>query len=67
MLEKRISDLEIKFSHQDYLLEELNKIVSNQQLTIEKLQLEILELKISGTNSSDGSSRNLADDVPPHY
>jgi SlyX protein len=66
MTDKRIEDLEIKFSHQDFLLDQLNKIVANQQLAIEKLQQEIVELKLS--QSDDVSKgRTLEDDVPPHY
>lgn len=66
MIEDRIKDLEVKFSHQDYLLDQLNKIVATQQLTIEKLQQEILEIKLSQTENS-AQDRTLADDVPPHY
>ena len=66
MLKERIKNLEVKFSHQDFLLDQLNKMVSNQQLAIEKLQNEILELKL--TQSESGSTpRSLEDDVPPHY
>ena len=67
MLEKKIRDLEIKFSHQDHLLDELNKIVTSQQLAIEKLQLDILNLKIVEANGPTDTARNLAEDVPPHY
>ena len=45
-MEKSIAELEIKFSHQDYLLDQLNKIVANQQLAIEKLQQDIRDLKL---------------------
>lgn len=66
MLEERIKNLEVKFSHQDFLVDQLNKIVTNQQLAIEKLQKEILELRLS---QSEGTTqpRSLEDDVPPHY
>lgn len=66
MIEDRLTDLEIKFSHQDHLVEELNKIVSNQQQLIDKLIKEIQDLKISIEGSAQ-SSRTLEDDVPPHY
>jgi len=66
MLEEKIKDLEVKFSHQDFLLDQLNKIVANQQLAIEKLQKELLELKLSQSENS-AQARTLADDVPPHY
>jgi SlyX protein len=66
MLEKSIAELEIKFSHQDYLLDQLNKIVANQQLAIEKLQQDIRDLKLSQSEGASGQ-RTLEDDVPPHY
>lgn len=68
MQEDRIINLEIKFSHQDQLLDDLNKVVTAQQLTIERLEREILDLKrsINGGSSVTGP-RSLADDKPPHY
>lgn len=66
MIEDRLNALEIKFSHQDYLVEELNKIVSEQQQLIDKLVKEIQNLKVSIEGSAQ-SSRTLEDDVPPHY
>lgn len=68
MLEKRVIDLEIRFSHQDQFIEELNKIVVAQQLTIERLEKEILDLKRTA-NSEQGvqPTRSLQDDKPPHY
>lgn len=66
MIEDRLNDLEIKFSHQDHLVEELNKIVSNQQQLIDKLIKEIQDLKVS-VEGNPQSNRTLEDDVPPHY
>jgi SlyX protein len=67
MLEERIINLEIKFSMQDEYMDQLNKIITAQQVLIEKLQKEILELKISQSESPGQNNRSLADDVPPHY
>jgi len=67
MLEERIKDLEIKFSHQDDLIDQLNKIVAAQGPMIEKLQNDILELRLSQGDNSTQANRTLADDVPPHY
>lgn len=67
MLEERIKDLEIKFSHQDDLIDQLNKIVAAQRPMIEKLQNDILELRLSQGDNSTQANRTLADDVPPHY
>lgn len=67
MLEGRVTDLEIKFSHQDELVNQLNKIITLQQLSIEKLQKDVMELKLSQNENASGAGRTLADDVPPHY
>lgn len=68
MNDERIINLEIKFAHQDDFLSQLNKIVSTQQMTIERLEKDVLELKrnLNVTNSVDGN-RSLSDDKPPHY
>ncbi len=66
MFKKSITELEIKFSHQDFLLDQLNKIVADQQLAIEKLQQEVKEIKLSQSDSAS-SQRSLEDDIPPHY
>lgn len=68
MDEKRIIDLEIRFSHQDEFLHQLNKIVVDQQKIIERLEKDILDLK-KNLNSESGvaSTRTLQDDKPPHY
>lgn len=68
MNEERITNLEIRFSHQDVFIHELNQIVVAQQKTIERLEKEILDLKRSiNQESGVSSTRTLKDDVPPHY
>lgn len=64
----RIINLEIKFAHQDDFLEQLNQVVTRQQVMLERLEKEILDLK-RNVNSGNGveGSRSLADDKPPHY
>jgi SlyX protein len=66
--EERITELEIRYSHQEVFLQELNQIVIDQQKTIERLEKEILDLK-RHANSDGGVSptRTLRDDIPPHY
>jgi SlyX protein len=66
--DQRIIELEIKFSHQDEFIRQLNEIVIEQQKSIEQLQQAILDLKRSINNEgSPGPGRTLADDKPPHY
>ena len=67
MSEARITALEEKFAHQDYLLEQLNQIVTEQQFLIEKFKKDIEELKVTQTNSQNAGTRSLRDDIPPHY
>lgn len=68
MTDERITNLEIRFSHQDFYLDQLNKIVTEQQNIIERLEKEILDLKRSINDSSgiDGG-RNSLNERPPHY
>lgn len=66
--EERITNLEIRYSHQDVFLQELNSIVINQQKTIERLEKEILDLKRSMNSGGEvNPTRSLRDDIPPHY
>jgi SlyX protein len=66
-LEAGLIALEEKFSHQDYLLDQLNNIVAKQQLIIDELRKDVLELKLSQTANTNSSTRTLKDDIPPHY
>lgn len=68
MIEPRIIALEEKFAHQDYLVEQLNKIVTDQQLIIDQLKKDVMELKLSQNSAANqAGTRTLKDDVPPHY
>lgn len=67
MIEKRVTALEEKYSYQDHLVDQLNRIVSGQQQIIDKLQKDVLELKLSLNSGSNQGTRTLKDDVPPHY
>ncbi len=68
MIEERMIDLEIRYSHQEEFLQQLNAIVVGQQRTIERLEKEILDLKRSvNTEGGVSGTRSLKDDVPPHY
>lgn len=62
-LETRIVQLEERFSHQDYLITELNKIVADQQSSIDFFRSELRALSELG----ESNSNSLKDDVPPHY
>jgi len=66
--DKRITQLEVLFSEQEYTIETLNSIVTRQTLNIESLnaQLDLLkyqvkELKLQMPETS------IVDEKPPHY
>jgi SlyX protein len=67
MLEERLTNLEIRFSHQDYYLDQLNQIVTSQQQTIERLEKEILDLKRTANSNGVDGSRSPLNERPPHY
>ncbi|MEC9282835.1 MAG: SlyX family protein [Bdellovibrionota bacterium] len=68
-LEKRLTDLEMKFSFQDHLIEELNEVIVQQQKEIHRLKnlwLQFEEVKLKG--GMDQGIKNLSEEVPPpHY
>ena len=64
---QRLTDLEIKASFSEDLLDQLNQIVVRQQQQIDLLMREIADLRQSSTDGGIGTSRNLRDELPPHY
>ena len=66
MSKERITNLEIKLSFAEDLIEKLNHRVYEQQQQLEFLYRELKSLKEqSSSNNSPGS--NLRDEIPPHY
>lgn len=63
----RITDLEIKISYAEDLIDELNRTVYRQQQQIDLLLLEIKALRDLVRNAEPGEARNLRDEIPPHY
>lgn len=66
-MEARITDLEIKLSFSEDLLEELNRTVFRQQQQIEALQQEMRALREQMQSSMPNEPRSLRDEIPPHY
>jgi SlyX protein len=65
--EERGTELEVKLSFAEDLLEELNRTVFRQQQQLEQLQLEIRALRQQIQMQAPNEPRNAADEVPPHY
>ena len=71
--EERITNLEVKLSFAEDLIENLNQTIYKQQQQIEYLYREMKSLKeqmsASGSEGLCGGSdaRDLRDEIPPHY
>ncbi len=65
MTENRITNLEIKLSFTEDLIEKLNETVYKQQQQIEFLYRELKAVKEQAGGNGGGSS--LKDEIPPHY
>ncbi|MBI5938550.1 MAG: SlyX family protein [Betaproteobacteria bacterium] len=67
-MDARITELEIKLSYTEDLVEELNRTVYRQQEQIESLQRQILSLQQQVQDlSPPGQGGDLRDEIPPHY
>lgn len=65
---RRLTDLEIKTSFQEDLLEQLNQVIYQQQLKIDQLAEELTRLRLQmQDNASTPTFRSLRDELPPHY
>lgn len=64
----RITQLEIKLSYAEDLLDTLNALVIKQQDQIEWLLREVGQLRRQREDDAPGNGfRSLRDELPPHY
>lgn len=68
MNDDRIIELEIKAAYQEDLLQDLNKIVGQQQQQIDRLEAtcKMLDERIRSLSVEGGGGENV-EEVPPHY
>lgn len=64
-LEKRLTDLEIKFSFQEDFINQLNQIIIKQENKIDEIIEYLKDLK--ETSAKDGNNSSLKNEKPPHY
>jgi SlyX protein len=66
--DERIVELEIRLAHQDDLLQTLNRLVTEQQRTIERMQadMENLRLHLAEVMAAPGGDPG-PEPPPPHY
>lgn len=67
MTEQRLIDLETKIAHQEYLIEELNQALYQQQKTIDKLEATITTLVKRYQELLAGGDDIRPNEKPPHY
>ncbi len=66
-LEDRLTDLEIKASFTEDLVEQLNQIIVRQQQELDSLARQIGQLREHLPEPGTGIARGARDDLPPHY
>lgn len=67
-MEERINELELRYMHQEKTIQELNQVVSRQELVIELLRREIELIKeqflLMAPSAAGGAGQ---ENPPPHY
>ena len=66
-IEQRLTDLEIKASFAEDLVDQLNAVVVRQQDQIDRLLRELKHLREQLPAEDISIGRSLRDELPPHY
>ncbi|MBV8665024.1 MAG: SlyX family protein [Burkholderiaceae bacterium] len=67
MDEDRLVEIEIKLSRSDDMLDELNKVIYEQQKKIERLETLYVEMLRRMPDRSEESGNAVQHEKPPHY
>ncbi|WP_348756319.1 SlyX family protein [uncultured Aquincola sp.] len=65
--DRRLTELEIKASYAEDLLDRLNEVVVRQQARIDLLLREVAQLRREQPDGDVRVVRSLRDELPPHY
>ena len=65
--DQRLTELEIKATYTEDLVEQLEQVIVRQQRQIDLLLREVAELQQPDTDGGLGAARSLRDDLPPHF
>lgn len=66
-IDKRLTELEIKASLAEDLVDRLNEIIIGQQARIDLLARELARLAQQRGVGQEPEFRSLRDELPPHY
>jgi len=65
--EQRLTDLEIKASFTEDLLDQLNQVIVRQQQEIDLLMREVRQLRQQVPEGSGQAPNRATEELPPHY
>lgn len=66
-IDQRLTDLEVKASFTEDLVDQLNDVIVRQQRQIDWLAREVAQLRQQIPEGPPAALRNLRDELPPHY
>jgi SlyX protein len=67
-IDHRLTELEIKASFTEDLVDQLNQVIVRQQQQIDRLERELAQLRTQSLEASAAPAfRSLRDELPPHY
>jgi SlyX protein len=68
-MDKRITELEIKVAYQEDTIQQLDRVVCQQQDQIDSIKKQLEQLNENTQQSSEGETSlfSALDDIPPHY
>jgi SlyX protein len=66
-IDTRLTDLEVKASFNEDLLEQLEQVIIRQQQQIESLNRQIVEIKQASVQNDSSAPLSLRDEIPPHF
>lgn len=66
-MESRITELEIKISYAEDMIDELNHTIFRQQQQIDLLISQLRALREQMQTSMPNETLSLRDELPPHY
>ena len=64
---QRLTELEIKATYTEDLVEQLEQVIVRHQQQIDLLLREVAELRQPATDGGLGAARSLRDNLPPHF
>lgn len=65
--DQRLTELEIKASFAEDLLDQLNQVIVRQQQEIDLLMREVRQLRLQMPDNTGPTHSKASDELPPHY